>query len=68
MKLLSEYFSALECEQIERVKQIGELYGNSPELMKACRETYNLYRSGKITVECYEKIYSYAFEHYLDTT
>lgn len=65
---LSEYFSALEYEQIAHVKQIGELYGNSPELMKACRETYNLYRSGKITVECYEKIYSDAFDRYFDTT
>ncbi|MBO5030731.1 MAG: hypothetical protein J6C19_12565 [Lachnospiraceae bacterium] len=63
-----ERYSVLECELIERVHRIGELYGNSPELKEACREAYALYRSGKISTECYGKIYSEAFDNYLGLT
>ena len=31
MKSFQKY-SALECEQIEKIRKIGELYGNSPDL------------------------------------
>lgn len=60
-----ERYSVLEHEQMEKVKKIGEKYGNSPELKEACQEAYQLYRSGKISVECYGKIYSDAFDNYL---
>lgn len=61
-----EKFTVLECEEIEKVKRIGEIYGNSPELKDACQEAYQLYRTGKISAECYGKIYSEAFDNYLD--
>jgi hypothetical protein len=64
MRTFSRY-SVLESEQIEKVAQIGELYGNSNELKKACRESYELYRQGKISARCYDKIYSDAFDKYL---
>ena len=41
-------YSVLECEQIEKMRKIGELYGNSPELKEACKESYDLYRSGRL--------------------
>ena len=53
---------------MEKVRRAGELYGNSPELKEACKEAYDLYRSGKISVECYGKIYSDAFDNYLSIT
>ncbi len=58
-------FSVLECEEIEKVRKIGEEYGNSPQLKKACKEAYQLYREGRISAECYGKIYSDAFDNYL---
>lgn len=64
MKSFPKY-SVLECEQMEKIRKIGELYGNSIELKSACREAYQLYRSGKISAECYGKIYSDAFDNYL---
>ncbi len=67
MKSFQKY-SALECEQIEKIRKIGELYGNSPELKAACKESYNLYRSGRISADCYGKIYSEAFDNYLGVT
>lgn len=60
-----ERFSVLECEEIEKVRKIGELHGNSQELKDACQEAYHLYREGKISSECYGKIYSEAFDNYL---
>lgn len=60
-----EKYSVLELEQIEKVKKIGEYYGNSPQLKSACREAYQLYRAGKISAECYDSIYSDAFDNYL---
>ena len=60
-----EKFTVLECEEIEKVKRIGELHGNSKELKDACQEAYRLYRQGKISAECYGKIYSEAFDNYL---
>ena len=63
MKSFHKY-SVLECEQIEKIRKIGELYGNSPELKNACKEAYQLYRSGKISADCYGKIYSDAFDNY----
>ncbi len=60
-----ERFSVLECEEIEKVRKIGEEYGNSQELKKACKEAYQLYREGRISAECYGKIYSEAFDNYL---
>ena len=39
-----EKFTVLECEEIEKVKRIGELHGNSKELKDACQEAYHLYR------------------------
>ena len=60
-----EKFTVLECEEIEKVKRIGELHGNSKELKDACQEAYHLYRLGKISAECYGKIYSEAFDNYL---
>ena len=63
-----ERFSVLEHEQMDKVKKIGEMYGNSPELKEACQEAYQLYRAGKISVECYGKIYSDAFDNYLSLT
>ena len=53
-----EKFTVLECEEIEKVKRIGELHGNSKELKDACQEAYHLYLKGKISAECYGKIYS----------
>ena len=38
-----ERFSVLECEEIEKVRKIGEEYGNSQELKAACKEAYQLY-------------------------
>ena len=67
MKSFQKY-SALECEQIEKIRKIGELYGNSPELKAACKESYNLYRSGRISADCYGKIYSEALDNYLGVT
>lgn len=64
MKSFQKY-SALECEQMETIRKIGELYGNSPELKEACKEAYDLYRSGRISADCYGKIYSDAFDKYL---
>ena len=64
MKSFQKY-SILEYEQIEKIRKIGELYGNSPELKNACKEAYQLYRSGKISADCYGKIYSDAFDNYL---
>ena len=61
-------FSVLECEAIEKVRHIGEMHGNSPELKEACQEAYRLYREGKISSECYGKIYSEAFDNYLSLT
>ena len=60
-----EKYTVLELEQLEKVKKIGEYYGNSPELKSACQEAYQLYRSGKISAECYGNIYSDAFDNYL---
>ena len=60
-----EKFTVLECEEIEKVERIGELHGNSKELKDACQEAYHLYRQGKISAECYGKIYSEAFDIYL---
>ena len=60
-----EKYSVLERQQMEKVRRAGELYGNSRELKEACKEAYDLYRSGKISVECYGKIYSDAFDNYL---
>lgn len=60
-----EKITVLECEEIEKVKKIGELHGNSKELKDACQEAYHLYRQGKISAECYGKIYSEAFDNYL---
>ena len=60
-----ERFSVLECVEMEKVKKIGELHGNSQELKDACQEAYRLYREGKISAECYGKIYSDAFDNYL---
>lgn len=67
MKSFQKY-SALECEQFQRIQKIGELYGNSLELKGACKEAYDLYRLGRISADCYEKIYSFAFNHYLGIT
>ena len=67
MKSFQKY-SVLEFEQIEKIQKIGELYGNSPELKEACKEAYDLYRSGRISAECYGKIYSDAFDKYLGIT
>ncbi len=61
-------YSVLECEQIEKMRKIGELYGNSPELKEACKESYDLYRSGRLSAECYGMIYSNAFDNYLKVT
>jgi hypothetical protein len=58
-------YSVYENEQIEKVERIGEQYGNSNELKLACHEAYELYRSGKISPRCYDKIYSDAFDKYL---
>jgi hypothetical protein len=58
-------FSVFEIEQIEKVEKIGDMYGNSNELKAACHEAYELYRSGKISARCYDKIYSDAFDKYL---
>lgn len=60
-----EKYSVLELEQLEKVKKIGEYYGNSPQLKSACQEAYQLYRAGKISAECYGRIYSDAFDNYL---
>lgn len=62
-----ERFSGLECEMIDKVKKVGEKFGNSKELKEACQEAYQLYRAGKISSECYGKIYSEAFDNYLST-
>jgi len=59
-------YSVLECEQIDNIQKIGELYGNSPQLKEACKKAYDLYRLGRISADCYGKIYSYAFDHYLE--
>ncbi len=67
MKSFQKY-STLEREQIEKIQRIGDQYGNSPELKKACKESYDLYRLGKISADCYGQIYSHAFDHYLDIT
>lgn len=61
----SERFSGLEYEIMDKVKRVGEQHGNSPELKNACQEAYQLYRAGKISSECYGKIYSEAFDNYL---
>lgn len=61
-----EKFTVLECEEIEKVKKIGAVHGNSPELKEACQEAYRLYREGRISAECYGRIYSEAFDNYLD--
>jgi hypothetical protein len=58
-------YSVFESEQIEKVERIGDLYGNSEELKSACHDAYELYRSGKISARCYDKIYSDAFDKYL---
>jgi hypothetical protein len=58
-------FSVFESEQMDKVKEIGDMYGNSPELKKACKDAYDLYRSGKISANCYGRIYSDAFDNYL---
>lgn len=58
-------YSALELEQFEKVKKIGEYHGSSPQLKSACQEAYRLYRAGKISAECYGNIYSEAFDNYL---
>lgn len=63
-----ERYSVLECEQIEKVRKIGKMYGSSPELKEACKEAYDLYRAGKISANCYGKIYSEAFDNYLGLT
>lgn len=63
-----ERYSVLEHEQMEKVRKIGEMHGNSQELKDACQEAYQLYRAGKISVECYGKIYSDAFDNYLGVT
>lgn len=60
-----ERFSGLEYEMMDKVKKVGERYGNSKELKEACQEAYHLYRAGKISSECYGKIYSEAFDNYL---
>ncbi len=60
-----EKYTVLELEQLEKVKKIGEYYGNSPELKSACQEAYQLYRSGNTSAECYGSIYSDAFDNYL---
>ena len=49
-------YSVLECEQIEKMRKIGELYGNSPKLKEACKESYDLYRSGRLSAACYGMI------------
>lgn len=64
----NERFSVLEREEIEKVRKIGEEYGNSQELKEACQTAYHLYREGKISSECYGKIYSEAFDNYLGVT
>lgn len=61
-----EKFTVLECEEIEKVKKIGEKHGNSQELKDACQEAYQLYRAGRISAECYGRIYSEAFDNYLN--
>lgn len=63
-----EKYSVLEYEQMEKVRRVGEMYGNSPELKEACKEAYSLYRLGKISADCYGKIYSEAFDNYLGLT
>lgn len=64
MKRFQRY-TVLEREQLERIRKIGAYYGNSPELRTACQEAYQLYRAGKISAECYDSIYSDAFDNYL---
>ena len=50
-----EKFTVLECEEIEKVKRIGELHGNSKELKDACQEAYHLYRQEKFQPNVMEK-------------